>query len=275
MTWQSNNGVVKANEVWPGAGCEDRGTMHARSALICRVIGWATVLLAAVWVQGLVQQEVSRLSQMRLERMVYRLEAKAEAYVFSDPAVKGQPRRNAPPVECRKARSVEAAAHVSGRARARVPEVVREPEVSSREAMSAAKEGLAVADAAVAQAGRMIPVMAEQSPDCLFCKIVMGAIPAKRLHETAETLAFADIHPQAPVHVLVIPKRHIASHAHALPEDAGLVAKLMTAAGEVAQEQGLANGYRLVVNTGPDGGQTVDHLHVHVLGGRHMGWPPG
>ena len=113
------------------------------------------------------------------------------------------------------------------------------------------------------------------SPDCLFCKIVAGAIPAKRLHETADTLAFADIHPQAPVHVLVIPKRHIASHAHALPEDAALLGTLLAAAGEIAQSQGLTNGYRLVVNTGPDGGQTVDHLHLHILGGRALGWPPG
>lgn len=118
--------------------------------------------------------------------------------------------------------------------------------------------------------------MADQSsPNCLFCKIVSGAIPAKRVHETAETLAFSDIHPQAPVHVLVIPKRHISSHAEALPEDAALIATLMATAGEIARKQGLVNGYRLVVNTGPDGGQTVDHLHVHVLGGRHMGWPPG
>ncbi len=117
--------------------------------------------------------------------------------------------------------------------------------------------------------------MPDASADCLFCKIVSGAIPAKRVHETEDTIAFADIHPQAPVHVLVIPKRHIASHAHALPEDAELVGKLMAAAGEVARAQKLANGYRLVVNTGPDGGQTVDHLHVHVLGGRPMGWPPG
>ena len=121
----------------------------------------------------------------------------------------------------------------------------------------------------------MISLMADRVPNCLFCKIVAGEIPAKRLHETEETLAFADIRPQAPVHVLVIPKRHIASHAHALPEDAGLLGKVLAAAGEVAKAHHLDNGYRLVVNTGPDGGQTVDHLHVHVLGGRHMGWPPG
>ncbi len=117
--------------------------------------------------------------------------------------------------------------------------------------------------------------LSNSDPDCLFCRIVSGAIPVARLHETADTLAFADIHPQAPVHVLVIPKRHIASHAHALPEDAGLLGSLLAAAGEVAQSQGLRDGYRLVINTGPDGGQTVEHLHIHVLGGRHMGWPPG
>ena len=118
--------------------------------------------------------------------------------------------------------------------------------------------------------------MAESSfPDCLFCKIVAGQIPAKRLHETADTLAFADIHPAAPVHVLVIPKRHIRSHAHALPADAALLGTLLATAGDIAREQQLENGYRLVVNTGPDGGQTVDHLHVHILGGRPMGWPPG
>lgn len=113
------------------------------------------------------------------------------------------------------------------------------------------------------------------SPDCLFCRIISGAIPTKRLYETADILAFADIHPQAPVHVLVIPKRHIASHAHALPEDASLLGRLFAAAGEVARAHGLENGYRLVVNTGPDGGQTVDHLHLHILGGRAMSWPPG
>ena len=115
----------------------------------------------------------------------------------------------------------------------------------------------------------------QSSPDCLFCKIVAGLIPATRLYESEETLAFADIGPQAPVHVLVIPKRHIASLAHVLPEDADLLGKVLAAAGVIAREHGLGNGYRLVINTGPDGGQTVDHLHVHLLGGRAMGWPPG
>ncbi len=113
------------------------------------------------------------------------------------------------------------------------------------------------------------------SADCLFCKIVAGTIPVHFLHETAGTVAFADIHPQAPVHVLVIPRRHIASHADALPADNALLGELLATAAEVARKQHLDNGYRLVVNTGADGGQTVEHLHIHVLGGRHMGWPPG
>ena len=113
------------------------------------------------------------------------------------------------------------------------------------------------------------------SMDCLFCKIAAGTIPAKKVYEDEETLAFSDINPQAPTHVLVIPKRHINSHAHALDEDAVLLGRLLATAGEIAREQKLDNGYRLVINTGPDGGQTVDHLHVHLLGGRPMHWPPG
>jgi histidine triad (HIT) family protein len=111
--------------------------------------------------------------------------------------------------------------------------------------------------------------------DCLFCKIATGVIPAKRLYEDEHVLAFPDINPQAPVHVLLIPRKHLASHAHATPEDTAMLGHLIAAAGEVAREQGLANGYRLVINTGRDGGQTVDHLHVHLLGGRHLSWPPG
>jgi histidine triad (HIT) family protein len=111
--------------------------------------------------------------------------------------------------------------------------------------------------------------------DCLFCKIAAGTIPVTRLYEDDEVLAFPDIHPQAPVHILVIPKRHIASCAHALPADSGLLGHLLSAAAEVGHRQHLDNGYRLVINTGPDGGQTVEHLHVHLLGGRPMGWPPG
>lgn len=110
---------------------------------------------------------------------------------------------------------------------------------------------------------------------CLFCRIVSGAVPAKRVFEDERSLAFADIHPQAPVHLLVIPKEHLPSHAHAMAEHTELVGHLMAVAGELARSEGLGKGYRLVVNTGEDGGQTVAHLHLHLLGGRAMGWPPG
>ncbi len=113
------------------------------------------------------------------------------------------------------------------------------------------------------------------SSDCIFCKIVAGVLPTHRLHETPDTLAFADLCPQAPVHILVIPKRHLASHAEALPADAGLLGSILAAAGEIARAERLEEGYRLVINTGANGGQTVEHLHVHLLGGRPMGWPPG
>ncbi len=111
--------------------------------------------------------------------------------------------------------------------------------------------------------------------DCLFCKIVAGTIPAKRVFEDELCLAFADINPQAPVHLLVIPKEHIASQAHAMAEHQPLLGHLMAATAELARKQGLDGGYRMVVNTGEDGGQTVHHLHLHLLGGRHMNWPPG
>lgn len=113
------------------------------------------------------------------------------------------------------------------------------------------------------------------SESCLFCKIVAGEIPAERLFEDDRCLAFRDIHPQAPVHLLVIPREHVASHAHAAAEHTALLGHMMSAIGDLARSQGLHNGYRLVVNTGRDGGQTVNHLHIHLLGGRAMGWPPG
>jgi histidine triad (HIT) family protein len=113
------------------------------------------------------------------------------------------------------------------------------------------------------------------SSDCLFCKIAAGTIPVTRLYEDEQVMAFADIHPQAPVHILVIPKRHIGSLAQTQAGDEPLLGLLVAAAVEIARQLGLGGGYRLVVNTGADGGQTVEHLHVHLLGGRHMGWPPG
>lgn len=111
--------------------------------------------------------------------------------------------------------------------------------------------------------------------ECLFCRIVAGSIPAKRVYEDELSLAFADINPRAPVHVLVVPKQHIASTAETEERHAALLGHLVAKAAQVAREAGLSKGYRLVINTGEDGGQTVDHLHVHVLGGRAMHWPPG
>jgi histidine triad (HIT) family protein len=113
------------------------------------------------------------------------------------------------------------------------------------------------------------------SADCLFCKIVAGTIPARKIYEDELSLCFADIHPQAPTHLLIIPREHIPSLAHAEARHASLLGHLVGKAAEVASEAGLDRGYRLVINTGQDGGQTVDHLHLHLLGGRHMGWPPG
>jgi histidine triad (HIT) family protein len=111
--------------------------------------------------------------------------------------------------------------------------------------------------------------------DCLFCKIVAGTIPAKRVHEDDRTLAFADINPQAPTHLLILPKEHIASLGEAGAQQTELLGHLLATVGELARAQQLGRGYRVVINTGRDGGQTVDHLHVHLLGGRPMGWPPG
>lgn len=109
----------------------------------------------------------------------------------------------------------------------------------------------------------------------IFDKIIAREIPADIVFETETVLAFRDIAPQAPVHILVIPKRRIVSMAHAEPSDRQIMGELMLAAAEVARREGIADtGYRLVVNTGTDGGQSVFHLHVHVLGGAGLGWPP-
>jgi histidine triad (HIT) family protein len=112
-------------------------------------------------------------------------------------------------------------------------------------------------------------------PDCIFCKIVAGTIPAKRVYQDDQVIAFSDTNPQAPSHFLVVPKEHIASLSDVAPAHTGLLGQLLAAAAGVARQQGLGDGYRVVVNTGSDGGQTVDHLHLHVLGGRPMHWPPG
>lgn len=111
--------------------------------------------------------------------------------------------------------------------------------------------------------------------ECLFCKIVSGAIPTTRLFEDEQVLAFADLHPQAPFHILLIPKQHLGSLDHTTDQDAGMLGHLLSATAKIARQNKLADGYRVVINTGVDGGQTVNHLHMHLLGGRSMGWPPG
>jgi histidine triad (HIT) family protein len=110
--------------------------------------------------------------------------------------------------------------------------------------------------------------------DCLFCRIVRGEIPATLVAETDDCVAFRDVNPQAPLHVLVIPRRHVASLDAA--DDAAELGKLSLLAAEIARAEGYAErGYRTVVNTGPDAGQTVFHVHLHLLAGRPLRWPPG
>lgn len=103
--------------------------------------------------------------------------------------------------------------------------------------------------------------------DCIFCRIANGEIPSTKVFEDDEVLAFKDIHPQAPVHFLIIPKRHITSLDHLAPEDAPLLGRLLALAPQLAREQGLTDGFRTIINTGRVGGQEVPHLHLHVLGG--------
>lgn len=112
--------------------------------------------------------------------------------------------------------------------------------------------------------------------DCIFCKVVRGEIPATIRYETDAVLAFDDIQPQGPTHVLVIPKRHIPNVASLASEPPSLSHALMTAIDSIASSAGICdNGFRVVANTGDDGGQTVHHLHFHLIGGRSMTWPPG
>ena len=110
--------------------------------------------------------------------------------------------------------------------------------------------------------------------DCLFCKIVSGAVPATVVRRTDRVVAFRDIDPKAPTHILVIPKEHVASLSDA--RDPELVGRVLLAAAEIAASEGITQGgYRTVINSGADAGQTVHHLHVHLLGGRKLTWPPG
>ena len=111
---------------------------------------------------------------------------------------------------------------------------------------------------------------------CLFCQIVAGEIPSQTVLETQHAFAFRDINPGAPVHVLVVPRRHVESVAALTPADGDLLVGVLDAVNDVAAKEGLAErGYRVVANVGPDAGMTVPHLHFHVLGGQPMGWPPG
>jgi histidine triad (HIT) family protein len=119
------------------------------------------------------------------------------------------------------------------------------------------------------------------SDDCLFCRIVRGEIPSSEVHSSERSYAFRDLNPQAPTHVLVVPRRHITNADTVAGTDADDVTDLLLCAQEIARREGLVaegsdrGGYRLVFNVGPDSGNTVPHLHLHLLGGRGMGWPPG
>ncbi len=114
-----------------------------------------------------------------------------------------------------------------------------------------------------------------ETTETIFSKIIRREIPADIVYEDDLAIAFKDIHPQAPVHILVIPKQPIKSLAETTPQDQNLIGHLLLTAQQIALTAGLTNGYRLVINTGDDGGQTVPHIHLHILGGRQMTWPPG
>ena len=112
--------------------------------------------------------------------------------------------------------------------------------------------------------------------DCLFCRIANEEIPAEVVRSDPDLVAFRDINPQAPTHILIIPRKHISSVSQLAEEDATTMGKLFLAARDLAREEGIAqDGYRMVVNAGPGAGQTVFHIHLHLLGGRSLGWPPG
>jgi histidine triad (HIT) family protein len=111
--------------------------------------------------------------------------------------------------------------------------------------------------------------------DCLFCKIIDGKIPAKKVYEDEKVLAFEDITPQAPTHVLIIPKQHIVGLKEARPEDAEILGYCQLVAAKLGRERNIEDGYRTVYNVGPRSGQSVFHLHLHLVGGRDLKWPPG
>jgi histidine triad (HIT) family protein len=112
-------------------------------------------------------------------------------------------------------------------------------------------------------------------PDCLFCKIIRGEIPTKKVYEDERVFVFEDINPQAPTHVLIITKKHIVGLKEAKAEDAEILGYCQLTAAKIARQRGIENAYRTVYNVGPGAGQSVFHLHLHLLGGRNLGWPPG
>jgi len=112
--------------------------------------------------------------------------------------------------------------------------------------------------------------------ECLFCRVIAGDVPATIVHRDERLTAFRDIQPQAPTHILIVPNVHLTSTNELAPEQAELMGSIVHLAAELARQEGIAaGGYRLVVNTGADGGQSVGHFHLHLLGGRRLGWPPG
>jgi histidine triad (HIT) family protein len=111
--------------------------------------------------------------------------------------------------------------------------------------------------------------------DCIFCKIGGKELPAKLIYEDADIFAFEDIHPQAPTHLLISPRKHLVSLNDATAEDTALLGRMLLVAKQLAAERGISGGYRTVINNGAGAGQSVEHLHLHVLGGRAMRWPPG
>lgn len=111
--------------------------------------------------------------------------------------------------------------------------------------------------------------------DCLFCKIINGDIPSDKLYEDDDVYAFRDISPQAPTHFLVIPKKHISGPSEVSEEDEKVIGKMLRIAADIAQQEGIGDAFRTVFNNGAEAGQTVFHIHMHVLGGRSLTWPPG
>jgi histidine triad (HIT) family protein len=111
--------------------------------------------------------------------------------------------------------------------------------------------------------------------DCLFCKLVQGKIPAKKVYEDEHTFAFEDIDPKAPTHVLIVPKKHLTGLKEATAADAEIIGRCHVTAAKIAKDRKIEDGYRTVLNVGPKSGQSVFHLHVHLIGGRDLRWPPG